>query len=340
MKVNLLEIGLNSLTNNIFNLASDLKLNSFYILGINKEKTLTDALNRISCNDGYYVLYLSENDYVKFTKNYDILMRGEKGEYYLNSSIVFPVVSNTNYVNFIENIVNFKNDNKFTVYKLFNISTKKVKSFFELNNVQAEITSDGLDVKVKFDISDFSKVYKWEFLKRFLIEFKDYVYAESDISLAGQLVKILKMRGIKMSTAESFTAGGIASYITSISGSSEVFYEGVVAYDEKSKQDRLKVEQGTILIKKPVSSQTCYEMCKGVLDKGVDVAVATTGLAGPNSDGSMLPVGLVFIAVGTIEKISVYKYNFKGSRKDITNRGIETAVFLLIKALRDGSFNV
>ena len=81
-------------------------------------------------------------------------------------------------------------------------------------------------------------------------------------------------------------------------------------------------------------------MCKGVLGKGVDVAIATTGLAGPNSDGSMLPVGLVFIAVGTIEKISVYKYNFTGSRKDITDRGIQTAVFLMIKALRDNTFSV
>ncbi len=340
MKVNLLEIGLSSLTNNIFNLASDLKQNSLYVLSINKEKSLSDALNKINDVSGVYVLYLSENDYVKLTKTIPEIKFGEMSEYYLNSSIIFPVVSNSSYVKFIENIVSFKNQQKLTVYKLFNVSPKKVKSFFEINGVFSEVSSDGLDVKVKFDTLSFTEVERWEFLKKFLIEFKDYIYAETDVSLAVQLVKILKMREIKMSTAESFTSGGIASYITSVSGASDVFYEGIVAYNEKSKSDRLGVETNTILLKKPVSSQTCYEMCKGVLDKGVDIAVATTGLAGPNSDGSMLPVGLVFIAVGTIEKISVYKYNFTGSRKDITTRGIETAVFLLIKALRDNSFSV
>lgn len=340
MKFNLLEVGVNALSNNIFNLASDLKLNSQYVLSINKEKTLFDAVKKINEVKGNYVLYLSESDYVKFTKEIPIVSAGSNGEFYVGNSLVFLVVSNLNYVQFIENIVNFKKNNKYTVYKLYNVSTKKIKGFFDLNDLAVEIISDGLDVKVRFDISDYSEVMKWEFLKKFLLEFKEYIYAESDISLAGQLVKILKMRGIKMSCAESFTAGGIASYVTSISGSSEVFYEGIVAYNEESKEDRLGVEKSTILIKKPVSSQTCYEMCKGLLDKGVEVAVATTGLAGPNSDGSTLPVGLVFIAVGTIEKISVYKYNFKGSRKDITNRGIETAVFLLIKSLRDNSFSV
>lgn len=337
MKVKLLEIGLNSLSPNIFNLASDLKQNSIFVNGINKEKSLELAVDKIKENNGYYILYLTDNDYVKFAKNFQV---GKNGEFRLKDSVIFPVVSNKSYVDFIKNIVNFKKDNKLTAYKLFNVPTKKIKAFFDLNNIKASILSDGLDVLVKFDMTNLTESEKWEFLKKFLIEFKDFIYAESDLSLACQLIKILKMRGIKMSTAESFTAGGIASYITSISGASEVFYEGVVAYDERAKEDRLKVEKGTLLIKRPVSSQTCYEMCKGVLEKGVDVAVATTGLAGPNSDGSMLPVGLVFIAVGTIEKISVYKYNFTGSRKDITEKSIQTAVFLLIKALRDGSFNV
>lgn len=337
MQLNLLEVGLNSLSNNIFNLASDLKQNSIFIGGINKEKSLVSAIAKIKENIGYYALYLTETDYAKFTKLYSV---GDSGEYLVESSVVFPVVSNKSYVNFIDNIVNFKNKNNFTTYKLFNLPTNKIKAFLDVNNVKSLILSDGLDVKVKLDLTTLTEEERWEFLRKFLIEFKDFIYAESDVSLAMQLVKILKMRGIKASTAESFTAGGVASYITSISGSSEVFYEGIVAYNEDAKNDRLNVEKATLITKHPVSSQTCYEMCKGVLNKGADVAVATTGLAGPNSDVSMLPVGLVFIAVGTTQKISVYKYNFTGSRKDITDKGIQTAVFLMIKALRDGSFNV
>ncbi len=336
MNVTLIEVTSFSLTSNSFNLALELKQNSVYLDKIIKVNSLGE-LNFL--NKENYVVYLSDKDYVNFSKSRLGCFDEVSGAYLINGAKVF-IISSGNYLKSIQNIVEFKRLNGYLVYKMFNVSPLKIKLFFELKNVEYNVCSNGLDFRVEFKISHLNEVEKWEFLKEFILEFNDYIYAEIDLSLNEQLVRILKMRSLKMSTAESFTAGGLASYITSVKGSSQVFYEGVVSYDEKSKQDRLGVQPNTLKLKRPVSSEVAYEMAKGLLVSGVDVAVATTGLAGPDSDGSGLPIGLAFIAVGTEEKISVYKYNFSGSRKDITSRAIETAVFLLIKALRDGSFNV
>ncbi len=343
MNVTVIEVGFGCLTNSAFNLACDLKQRAVNINEILKINNVQSVIDLAKETKSIYAVILTQSEYISFIKNTNDI-KELSGVFRCGLSIIFPIVNGKNYEDFIKPIIEFKEKfnkgNAFTIYKLFNVNAKKVKGFFELKKLDFNLCFDGLITTVKFNISKLNEEEKWEILKNFVLEFKDYIYAESDISLAEQLIKILKMRNLKMSTAESFTSGGIASYITSVSGASEVFYEGIVSYNENSKQDRLKVAPNTLKLKRPVSSETAYEMLKGVLSEGVDIAVATTGLAGPNSDGSGLPVGLVFIAVGTAEKISVYKYNFTGSRKDITNMGIETAVFLLIKALRDGSFNV
>ena len=84
-----------------------------------------------------------------------------------------------------------------------------------------------------------------------------------------------------------------------------------------------------------VSDQTAFEMALGLLNTGdCDIAIATTGLAGPQTDRSMLPVGLCYIAVGTKEKIFVHRYKFSGSRQDITEKGINYALFMAYKQLK------
>ena len=85
-----------------------------------------------------------------------------------------------------------------------------------------------------------------------------------------------------------------------------------------------------------VSEKTAYEMALGLLNTGdCDIAISTTGLAGPKTDRSMLPVGLCYIAVGTRERICVYQYRFDGSRKDITEKAINYALFQAYKMLKN-----
>lgn len=164
----------------------------------------------------------------------------------------------------------------------------------------------------------------------------DTVYALNDVTLEQQLVHLLKLRRRKISVAESFTGGGIARRITSVSGASEVYFEGLNTYDSRAKIKRLGVLEQTINTMGAVSEQTAYEMAYGLLKTGdCDVSLATTGLAGPHTDGSALPVGLCYLAVGFQDKVFVYRYKFDGTREEITQTAINYALYLAYKQLKD-----
>ncbi len=172
-------------------------------------------------------------------------------------------------------------------------------------------------------------------IRLFVEGLTDSVYALQDVTLEEQLVRLLKLRGRKLSVAESFTGGGVARRITSVSGASEVYFEGLNTYAEESKRKRLGVSQYVLRTTGTVSDQTAYEMALGLLNSGdCDFSIATTGLAGPNTDRSMLPVGLCFIAVGTKEGIYVYRYKFDGDRREITEKAINYALFLAYQLLK------
>ncbi|MBE7078945.1 MAG: CinA family protein [Clostridiales bacterium] len=173
-------------------------------------------------------------------------------------------------------------------------------------------------------------------LRLFVEGLGDTVYALNDVSLEEQVISLLKLRKRKISVAESFTGGGIAKRLTSVSGASAVYFEGLNTYHEDSKRKRLGVNEFTLRSKGAVSDQTAYEMAAGLLQTGdCDVALATTGLAGPNSDRFGLPVGLCFLAVGTKERIRVYRYVFNGNREEITEKAINYALYYAYRLLKD-----
>ena len=147
---------------------------------------------------------------------------------------------------------------------------------------------------------------------------------------------LLKLRGKRISVAESFTGGGVGRRIVSVPGASEVYFEGLNTYNGQAKVNRLGVSQATLSQKGAVSKETAYEMVCGLLNTGnCDIAIATTGLAGPNGDEFGKPVGYCCIAVGTRERISVYQYNFEGNRKEITEKAINYALSLAYKSLKE-----
>lgn len=150
------------------------------------------------------------------------------------------------------------------------------------------------------------------------------------------LVELLKGKGVVVSTAESFTGGNIASAITSVSGSSSVFYEGIVAYSENAKAERLGVSKQTIEKFKPVSYEVASEMAQGLLRGGnCQLGISTTGIAGPNSDESGFPIGLCFIGINFKGKITVYKFNLDGNRQQIVTKGTSLALQLAINTLKN-----
>lgn len=172
-------------------------------------------------------------------------------------------------------------------------------------------------------------------LRNFISALDDYLYAIEDITLAQRLFQLLKLRRMTISVAESFTGGGIGKKLVEVPGISEVYFEGLNTYSNYSKMQRLGVQELTLKQYGAVSEETAFQMAEGLLKSGnCDVSIATTGIAGPKSDNTQKPVGLAYIAIGLKDKISVYKFNFKGDRETITAKAINQALFLAYKTIK------
>ncbi|HKL94583.1 MAG TPA: CinA family protein, partial [Clostridia bacterium] len=137
-----------------------------------------------------------------------------------------------------------------------------------------------------------------------------------------------------LSVAESLTGGEICSSLIDITGISTHFYEGIVCYNSDSKIRRLGVSKKTLAENGVISKKTAYEMVKGLLiNPAVTLGLATTGLAGPTADEGK-DVGLVYIAVGSGDFITVFEHNFSGSRNEIRKKSANMAIFYLIRYLQ------
>ena len=127
-----------------------------------------------------------------------------------------------------------------------------------------------------------------------------YIYGVDARSLQNALVRLLHSRGLTVATAESCTGGLIAKRITEIPGASEVFGLGAVCYMNEIKTRVLGVSAQTLEKYGAVSPETAREMAEGARRvSGADIAISTTGVAGPGGGTPEKPVGLVYIGVST-----------------------------------------
>ncbi len=183
------------------------------------------------------------------------------------------------------------------------------------------------------NVSDNDRI---EFNRAVIGELKDDIYAEFNTTLGERVFDVLKIKNLKLAVAESFTGGGVVNAIVKNSGVSEYLTEGLVTYSNESKISRLGVSERAIREHGAVSSTVAYQMAAGLLKGGkCDIAVATTGISGPNSDGTDKPVGLGFIAVGMKDGVHTYRFHFNGSREEIMETAKNTALFLTIKKLKN-----
>ncbi len=164
---------------------------------------------------------------------------------------------------------------------------------------------------------------------------KDYIYSRKNEKIAKCLFDLIKQNQALLSVGESFTGGGIVKSLIEISGASEILYEGVVAYSNQAKMDRLGVSFQTLLDYGSVSKETVTEMVKGLLKTDrCNIALATTGVAGPSKDEKGNPVGLCYIGVGSEYSVEVHQFNLSGDRNEITRSAINIALFVCYKYLR------
>lgn len=135
----------------------------------------------------------------------------------------------------------------------------------------------------------------------------DYIYSFDNISLEETVGKLLRENKLRLATAESCSGGYLAHLITSVAGSSDYFSGSVIAYSNDIKKNLLSVNEETLTKFGAVSEQTVREMAEGARKLfGTDLAVSTSGIAGPGGGTAEKPVGTVWIALadsrGTIAK--------------------------------------
>lgn len=142
-----------------------------------------------------------------------------------------------------------------------------------------------------------------------------YVYGVDYNCIEEAAVEMLKEHHLKVATAESCTGGLIAKRITDVPGASEVFECGIISYANGIKHKVLGVSEDDLNKYGAVSEPVAKQMAQGALKvSGADIAVSVTGIAGPDSDSTGKPVGLVYI--GLADKENVWVREIRTSRRD------------------------
>lgn len=159
----------------------------------------------------------------------------------------------------------------------------------------------------------------------------NYLVTTQDEPLQNVVGKLLLAKKQTLCTAESCTGGYIAHLLTSIAGSS-VFYDGsVVSYSYSAKEDLLGVNHQTLLTKGAVSEEVVIEMAKGALQNiKSNYVIAVSGIMGPGGGMPEKPIGTVWVAIGSKQKIETQKLHFRFDRE----RNIQLTAAATLNLLR------
>jgi competence/damage-inducible protein CinA-like protein len=164
-----------------------------------------------------------------------------------------------------------------------------------------------------------------------------YLFAEDDRPVEAIVLDLCREGGLRLATAESCTGGLVAARLTSVPGSSDAFVGGVVAYADEVKARELGVPGEVLERHGAVSAEAAAGMAAGARERlGADVAVAVTGVAGPDGGTPEKPVGRVYVHAAGPDGFVARMLDLPGEREQIRVRATVTALHLL-RALLMGS---
>ena len=160
------------------------------------------------------------------------------------------------------------------------------------------------------------------------------IFNENDML---RLQNLLRARKQSITAAESCTGGLVASMITKVAGSSDIFNGSIVTYSNKIKNQELKVKNETLENFGAVSCEVVSEMLEGVISKvEADYAIAISGIAGPTGDTKNKPVGTVVIGISDSKyQKNVNIHYFKGSREEVQIQAARHSLKEILKFLQN-----
>ena len=160
-----------------------------------------------------------------------------------------------------------------------------------------------------------------------------------NLKLEKNIAEILKEHSLVISVAESCTGGLLSSRLTDISGSSEYIRVNFVTYSNESKKALLDVKDETLRVYGAVSEQCAREMSEGLYRKTkADIAISTTGLAGPTGATETKPIGLMYVGITNRYKsvVQQFKLNPKFDRIRMKQEFTQCALQMLLDSLSEG----
>ena len=196
----------------------------------------------------------------------------------------------------------------------------------------------GVDIGIQIQAKNQSELLKLETSVFDIINktsLPEHIWHTGNQSLEEVIIQEAREKKLKIGFAESCTGGLCASRITDYSGSSSVFWGSIVSYANSVKENSLQVQKTTLDKYGAVSLETAKEMAIGARKNlGIDIAVTTTGIAGPGGGSNEKPVGTVAIGYSTETNSTSEIFNFTGNREVLKEKFSEMALIKLLEAIR------
>lgn len=165
----------------------------------------------------------------------------------------------------------------------------------------------------------------------------DGATGEALVALARRVQAACLARGLHLAAAESCTGGLVGHAVTDVPGSSAYFLGSLVAYADAVKRELLGVPAEHLAAHGAVSAQVARAMAAGARERfGADVAVAVTGIAGPDGGSDAKPVGLTYVAVADAAGAEVRRYVWPGDRAANKLASAHAALGLVLERLAAG----
>ncbi|EHI78402.1 hypothetical protein HMPREF9093_01327 [Fusobacterium sp. oral taxon 370 str. F0437] len=208
-----------------------------------------------------------------------------------------------------------------------------VKDLFTEEGIFYEFLVKDYGTLIRLQTGSKNKKNVEKIVKKLYNRISEFIIGEDNDRIENTIYECLNLgkKPLTISTAESCTGGMIASKLIEVPGISENFMEAIVSYSNEAKIKRLKVKKETLEKYGAVSEEVAREMLAGLK---TDVAISTTGIAGPGGGSKEKPVGLVYIGIRVKDKIKIFRRELKGDRNKIRQRAMMHALYNLLKILK------